>query len=62
MEMSLIFDKKIKLIFFAYYEYNDATESSAPELTSIDTLYEKLAPFNDENYQVDDGYKMILVS
>lgn len=40
--------------------YNDATESSAPELTSIDTLYEKLAPFNDENYQVDDGYKMIL--
>ena len=40
--------------------YNDATESSAPELTSIDTLYEKLAPFNDEKYQVDDGYKMIL--
>lgn len=40
--------------------YNDATESCAPELTSIDTLYEKLAPFNDENYQVDDGYKMIL--
>lgn len=40
--------------------YNDATESSAPELTSIDTLYEKLAPFNDENYQVDDGFKMIL--
>ena len=40
--------------------YNDATESSAPELTSIDTLYEKLAPFNDENYQIDDGYKMIL--
>lgn len=40
--------------------YNDATESSAPELTSVDTLYDKLAPFNDENYQVDDGYKMIL--
>ena len=40
--------------------YNDATESSAPELTSIETLYEKLAPFNDENCQIDDGYKMIL--
>ncbi len=25
--------------------YNDATESSAPELTSIETLCEKLAPF-----------------
>ena len=40
--------------------YNDATESSAPELTSIDTLYEKLAPFNDENCQIEDGFKMIL--
>ena len=40
--------------------YNDATESSAPQLTSIDTLSEKLAPFNDENYGTDDGFKMIL--
>ena len=40
--------------------YNDATESSAPELTSIETLYEKLAPFNDENCQINDGFKMIL--
>ena len=40
--------------------YNDATESSAPNLTSIDTLYEKLTPFNDDNYQTDDGQKMIL--
>ena len=40
--------------------YNDATESSAPQLTSIDTLAEKLAPFNDENFSVDDGFKMIL--
>ena len=40
--------------------YNDATESSAPQLTSIDTLAEKLAPFNDENYATDDGIKMIL--
>lgn len=40
--------------------YNDATESSAPLLTSIDTLAEKLAPFNDENCSIDDGFKMIL--
>ena len=40
--------------------YNDATESSAPQLTSIDTLSEKLSPFNDENYRTDDGFKMIL--
>lgn len=40
--------------------YNDATESSAPLLTSIDTLAEKLSPFNDDNYQIDDGFKMIL--
>ena len=44
-----------------YFElYNDATESSAPQLTSIDTLAEKLAPFNDENCNTDDGFKMIL--
>ena len=43
-----------------YELYNDATESSAPELTSIDTLYDKLAPFNDENYYKDDGFRMIL--
>ena len=29
-------------------------------LTSIDTLAEKLAPFNDENCNTDDGFKMIL--
>lgn len=40
--------------------YNDATESSAPLLTSIDTLAKKLAPFNDDNYLKDDGFKMIL--
>lgn len=40
--------------------YNDATESSEPRLTSIDTLAEKLAPFNDDNYLKDDGVKMIL--
>ena len=40
--------------------YNDATESSAPLLTSIDTLAEKLAPFNDDNCVNDDGFKMIL--
>ena len=40
--------------------YNDATESSAPLLTSIDTLAEKLVPFNDDNCHSDDGFKMIL--
>ncbi len=40
--------------------YNDATESSAPEKTSIDTLYEKLVAFNDKNLQDNDGFKMIL--
>ena len=40
--------------------YNDATESSAPTMTSIDTLSEKLAPFSDVNSSNDDGYKMIL--
>ena len=40
--------------------YNDATESSAPLLTSIDTLAEKLVQFNDDNCHSDDGFKMIL--
>lgn len=44
----------------AFELYNDATESSAPLLTSIDTLAEKLAPFNDDNYKNDDGFRMIL--
>lgn len=44
----------------SYEVYNDATESSAPQLTFIDTLSEKLAPFNDQNYTIDDGFKMIL--
>lgn len=43
-----------------YEPYNDATESSKPTLTSIDTLAEKLAPFSDENYDVNDGTKMII--
>lgn len=43
-----------------YDTYNDATESSEPTLTSIDTLAEKLSAFNDENLDVDDGKKMII--
>lgn len=43
-----------------YETYNDATESSGPTLTSIDTLLERLAAFNDDNYLVDDGKKMIV--
>lgn len=43
-----------------YIIHNDATESSEPRLTSIDTLAELLVPFSDQNYQIDDGVKMIL--
>lgn len=43
-----------------YEPYNDATESSEPTLTSIDTLSEKLSAFNDDNYLVEDGKKMII--
>ena len=43
-----------------YELYNDATESSAPNLTSIDTLAEKLRDYDDEHYSIDDGKKMIL--
>lgn len=40
--------------------YNDATESSEPTLTSIDTLAEKLSSFNDDNLDSNDGKKMII--
>lgn len=40
--------------------YNDATESSAPSLTSIDTLAVKLSAFDDEHALEDDGFKMVL--
>lgn len=43
-----------------YEVYNDATESSAPNLTSIDTLAEKLQDYDDNHYLIDDGKKMIL--
>lgn len=43
-----------------YEPYNDASESREPTLTSIDTLAEKLAAFNDDNYQIEDGTKIIV--
>lgn len=43
-----------------YEPYNDATESSEPTLTAIDTLVEMLASFNDENLETNDGKKMIV--
>lgn len=43
-----------------YEPYNDATESSEPTLTSIDTLAEKLVAFNDDNYMIEDGKKTII--
>lgn len=43
-----------------YELYNDATESSAPNLTSIDTLAKKLTPFDDEHYLDGDDFRMVL--
>ena len=43
-----------------YEPYNDATESSEPKLTSIDTLAEKLSPFNDDCYLNNKAEKMIV--
>lgn len=43
-----------------YETYNDATESSEPKLTSIDTLTQKLSAFDDEHYDSQDGKKMIV--
>ena len=43
-----------------YELYNDATESSEPTLTSIDTLADKLTNFDDEHYDNADGSKMII--
>lgn len=43
-----------------YEPYNDATESSEPTLTSIDTLAEKLKAFDDEHFSIEDGKKMII--
>lgn len=43
-----------------YEPYNDATESSEPTLTSIDTLAKKLVAFDDLHYDIEDGKKMIV--
>lgn len=43
-----------------YELYNDATESSEPTLTSIDTLADKLTDFDDEHYDSADGSKIII--
>ena len=43
-----------------YELYNDATESSEPTLTSIDTLAQKLIDFDDKHYEIQNGKKMII--
>lgn len=43
-----------------YRVYNDATESSEPTLTSMDTLAERLDRFNDENYNRNHEEKVII--
>jgi len=40
--------------------YNDATESSAPNLTAIETLSKELAAFNDDNFEKQDGTRLII--
>lgn len=40
--------------------YNDATESSEPTLTSIDTLADRLSAFNDAQYMINNAKKMIV--
>ena len=40
--------------------HNDATESSAPEKTSTNTLTEKLAEFNDQNLNNGSSYKLVV--
>ena len=40
--------------------YNDATESSAPNMTAIDTLAAALNDFNDENLEILNNKKMVV--
>lgn len=40
--------------------YNDATESSAPNMTAIDTLASALKDFNDENFDIPNNKKMVV--
>ena len=40
--------------------YNDATESTAPHLTAIDTLADRLQEFNDQNLGNQSTKKLIL--
>ena len=42
-----------------YFVYNDATESSAPSKTAIETLNEFLAPYKDDNLEMP-GQNVIL--
>lgn len=43
-----------------YNLYNDATASDAPQLTSAETLAERLNAFSDSHLDTQDGFKMIL--
>ena len=59
--ISLLKNSDSEQLLADYEPYNDATESAEPTMTSIETLAEKLSPFNDENYYKDDGKRMIVV-
>jgi len=43
-----------------YIPYNDATESDTPTQSSLERMAEKLESFNDSNYEIPDGAKMIM--
>lgn len=58
--ISLLKNSDSEQLLADYEPYNDATESAEPTMTSIETLAEKLSPFNDENYYKDDGRRMIV--
>ena len=58
--ISLLKNSDSEQLLADYEPYNDATESAEPTMTSIETLAEKLSPFNDENYYKDDGKRMIV--
>ena len=51
--------KNEKKILDNFYLHNDSTESSSPNMTSIETLDEVLKGFRDEN--IEDGHKELII-
>jgi DNA phosphorothioation-dependent restriction protein DptF len=53
-------DVKKEQLLDGYEICNDATESSAPRMTAVETLAEKLVDFDDDHLSNNDGKKMVL--